>query len=375
MNCEAYSSFEGVSTDHRIVTAKIRLSRRKNAKRTATTKHYDWALLNNRDIRDKYVLELRNRFETLQEKTEKSTPNDEYENFVNAHLEAAAKCIPTKLKTKYRVPWETLAVREKRALVKTASKNYRKNPTNTNALKLKTAQYQLAGIYIKEQTEYIQNQIDKIRDSVEDRQSRIAWQTINEVSRRKNTAKAKLKAAHQQERIKLWKQQFENLLGNPPKITHEPITRIISKQLDIKLGPFTQEVLDLVLRKIKNRKAPGLDEIPPEIWKTRQFDDILLRHCNAVCNQNPIDRWMKGCIHPFPKKGDLGLAKNYRGITLTSIAAKIYNALLRNRIEPKIDNILRKNQNGFRRNRSTTSQILTIRRILEGVRAKKLQAT
>ena len=84
---------------------------------------------------------------------------------------------------------------------------------------------------------------------------------------------------------------------------------------------------------------------------------------------------MKGCILPFPKKGDLGLAENYRGITLTSIAAKIYNALLRNRIEPKIDNILRKNQNGFQRNRSTTSQILTIRRILEGVRAKNLQAT
>ena len=72
---------------------------------------------------------------------------------------------------------------------------------------------------------------------------------------------------------------------------------------------------------------------------TRQFDDRLLRHCNAVYNQNPIDGWMKGCILPFPKKRDLGLAKNYRGITLTSIAAKIYNALQRNRIEPKIDNI------------------------------------
>ena len=60
LNCEAYSSFEGVSTDHRIVTAKIRLSLRKNDKRTATTKHYDWALLNNKDVRDKYVLELRN---------------------------------------------------------------------------------------------------------------------------------------------------------------------------------------------------------------------------------------------------------------------------------------------------------------------------
>ena len=66
--------------------------------------------------------------------------------------------------------------------------------------------------------------------------------------------------------------------------------RIISKQLDIKLEPFTLEELDSVPRKIKNRKAAGLDEIPPEVWKTRQFDNILVQHCNAVYNQNPIDR-------------------------------------------------------------------------------------
>ena len=105
----------------------------------------------------------------------------------------------------------------------------------------------------------------------------------------------------------------------------------------------------------------------------------------AKCSKSNLKHSIRlCCIFPSLKqnssiylsdKGDLGLAKNYRGITLTSIAAKIYNALLRNRIEPKIDNILRKNQNGFRRNRSTTSQILTIRRILEGVRAKNLQAT
>ena len=92
-------------------------------------------------------------------------------------------------------------------------------------------------------------------------------------------------------------------------------------------------------------------------------------------NQNPIGRWIKGCILPFPKKGYFGLTKTYRGITLTSIAARIYNVLLRNCIEPQINSILRKNQNDFQTNRSTTSQILTIRRILEGVRAKSLQAT
>ena len=187
---------------------------------------------------------------------------------------------------------------------------------------------------------------------------------------KEDTTKAKLKATNQQESIKLWKQHFENLLGNPPKVTHEPMTRIISKQLDIKLGLFTLEELNSVLRKIKNREARGLDEIPPEVWKTRQFGDILLRHCNTVYNQNLIDRWMKGCILPIPKKGDLRLAKNYRGITLTSIAAKIYNALLRNRREPEIDNILRKNQNGFWRNRSTTSQIFTTIEFLKAYEQK-----
>ena len=36
MNCAAYSSFEGVSSDHRIVTAKIRLSLRKKSTRKPT---------------------------------------------------------------------------------------------------------------------------------------------------------------------------------------------------------------------------------------------------------------------------------------------------------------------------------------------------
>ena len=149
-------------------------SQRKKATRTTTSVHYDWALLNSRDIRDEYALALTNKFNALQEKTERHTLNDEYENFVNAQLESAAECRPTKQRAKPRVPWETLAVREKRADVKTASKCNRKNPTNANALKLKKAQNQFDNIYLKEQIEYIQNQIDKIRDSVEDRQSRIA---------------------------------------------------------------------------------------------------------------------------------------------------------------------------------------------------------
>ena len=49
--------------------------------------------------------------------------------------------------------------------------------------------------------------------------------------------------------------------------------------------------------------------------------------------------------------------------------------MLLNRIRPEIDPILLKNQNGFRQNRSTRGQILTIRRIIEGVRSKNLHET
>ena len=85
-----------VNSNHRIVKAKIWLNLRRNTAPTTTTVHYDWSLLNNRDIKDKYALILRNKFDALQEKSETHTPNDEYENFVNAYLEAAAECIPTK---------------------------------------------------------------------------------------------------------------------------------------------------------------------------------------------------------------------------------------------------------------------------------------
>ena len=65
------------------------------------------------------------------------------------------------------------------------------------------------------------------------------------------------------------------------------------------------------LSKLKSKKAPGLDNIPPEVWKYCNFDNILLGFCNNVYKGNSIDKWTEGCILPFPKKGDLGVTDNY----------------------------------------------------------------
>ena len=99
--------------------------------------------------------------------------------------------------------------------------------------------------------------------------------------------------------------------------------------LDINTEPFTLEDLLKATRNISNKKAVGLDEIPAEVWKLDDFKEFLLESCNSVYNQDPIESWRKGCILPFPKKGDLSTLKNYIGITLTQIAAKIYNLVSR----------------------------------------------
>ena len=50
---------------------------------------------------------------TLQDTSERYILNDDYENIITIHIEAAAKCIPTKPRTKCRIPQESIAVRKK----------------------------------------------------------------------------------------------------------------------------------------------------------------------------------------------------------------------------------------------------------------------
>ena len=91
--------------------------------------------------------------------------------------------------------------------------------------------------------------------------------------------------------------------------------------------------------------------------------------------QITIEKWIQGCIFIFSNKSDIGIIKNYRGKTLTDIAAKVYNTQVSNRIRPEIEKILWKNQNGFGKNRYTTLQILTIYRIIEWECANILETT
>ena len=375
LNCEAYSTFLTVGSDHRVVTAKIRLSLR--ASKTTNKKvRYNWSmLLEDNNVMKRYNLEVSNKFQLLMEKEESDSANNVYRNIVIAHQESSELHIPKKVRIKKDVPWESTEVIEKREALRKAQKAENSKRTRASVKRLEEAKKELEECYVKAQEKYIEKKVEEIENAIECKQSKVAWNTVNEISGRKTSNKGKLKADNPAERVKLWKDHFVNLLGQPPVITdNQSISKVVEGIVPISTEEFNLEELRKCIKSFKNNKAVGVDNIPIEVWKSGALELPLLNVCNKALNGERPDMWVKSNIIPLPKKGDLGQAKNYRGITLTVTASKIYNKMLLFRIRPQLEPILRINQNGFRPGRSTLSQILVLRRLIEGIKAKQLTA-
>ena len=102
-------------------------------------------------------------------------------------------------------------------------------------------------------------------------------------------------------------------------------------------------------------KSSGEDNIPPEILKRCDLDDIVLGFCNeALVNREKPSQWSILNIVPLPKSGDLSLGGNYRGISLSSIVARTHNRMILNRIRPELDEYL-KNQSKWLQGRKNYS--------------------
>ena len=72
-NCKAYNSFRSVGSDHRILTAKLKLSLRKNSTQAKKTQ-YDWSILKNKDASTEYSKAVREKCNELQ--SENTTANN-----------------------------------------------------------------------------------------------------------------------------------------------------------------------------------------------------------------------------------------------------------------------------------------------------------
>ena len=63
------------------------------------------------------------------------------------------------------------------------------------------------------------------------------------------------------------------------------------------------------------------------------IDDLVLHISNKAFMDCELPRhWTIINIIPIPKSGDLTKTDNYRGISLSSVVAKVYNTMILNRI-------------------------------------------
>ena len=216
---------------------------------------------------------------------------------------------------------------------------------------------------------YVQQKTARLEQTNPVHRHRSSWHIIRELTSTNTVPYSKVPGGTTEQRLNIWFEHFKSLLGSEqptPDLSIPFFNQRVADNLPISCKPFCALELEVVLKSLNSSKSPGLDNIPPSVWKLPSLHDDLLTFCNkALIDGNIPKAWTTTSIIPIPKKGDLTNPNNYRGISLAPVAAKIFNKLLLNRIYPHIDPLLRPNQNGFRRGRSTLPQILALRRIIE----------
>lgn len=115
-------------------------------------------------------------------------------------------------------------------------------------------------------------------------------------------------------------------------------------------------------KKLKDGKAARMDGVPGEIWKYGGgiVEKWLWNFCNRVwMGQGWPESWKKREIVPIIKKGKGDIVEEYRGITLTPSAYKVYATVLAKKIREKVERggIIPQNQAGFRRGMGTMDNV------------------
>lgn len=127
---------------------------------------------------------------------------------------------------------------------------------------------------------------------------------------------------------------------------------------------FTPKELHVAISQLKSGKACGLDEVPSEVLKTPAFFNLILRFSNDYLQGHIPPEVLVTRLSLVPKKGDLSIVANYRGVAITSAFLKLINLLLLNRLRV-LDHLLRVGQNGFRPARGTSSHVVALRLLAE----------
>jgi len=94
------------------------------------------------------------------------------------------------------------------------------------------------------------------------------------------------------------------------------------------------------IKHLKSNKASGLDNLPPEIFKTYPHTVAIILEplLKKVWESGQIlSEWKQGLIIKLPKKRDLTECRNWRGITLLNTICKVLAIIIYNRLKEEME--------------------------------------
>ena len=176
-------------------------------------------------------------------------------------------------------------------------------------------------------------------------------------------------ASKVEEKMQCWADHFSNLLNagsaQQPGIDAQFLSPM--QELSCTTEAPTVEEISSAIKRLRNNKAAGEDNIPPEFYKVAVCE--LTTDLHAIFNQMWVEekvpsQWSLSILVPVFKKGDKLLCNNYRGISLLDISLKIFESIILHRFQSLTETLLRDNQAGFRPGRGCADQIFSLRMIL-----------
>ena len=175
--------------------------------------------------------------------------------------------------------------------------------------------------------------------------------------------------------ITRWKEHFQSLF-NIEGGTDEQILQQLNAEPP--LHNLTNDIslveVEQAIKSMRDSKSPGSDGLPAEIFKHAgvNFKRELLDLYRTCWEQEKVPKEFKDAqIVTIFKKGDKTMCGNYRGISLLSVAGKIYSKIILNRLKTLSEKILPESQSGFRSKRSTNDMIFSIRQLQEKAMEQK----
>lgn len=139
---------------------------------------------------------------------------------------------------------------------------------------------------------------------------------------------------------------------------------------------ITMEELKIVLSRVKNNKAPGIDRVGYEFFKNAPdtFLNKLIYLYNMIMRKKKMpEAFKKSIIFPLYKKGNADDPSNYRAISYADAIAKIFTGILLKRLNAFIEQhkSLSEFQAGFRPGYSTIDNIYTVTNLVKLYKIKK----